>query len=67
MNYRNPAYITEDKAWNFFAYDVAALCAHNAGAHELALEYGKQALELSPDDPRLKENLDWYLKALGER
>ena len=66
MSYRHPAYITEDKAWNFFAYDIAALCAHHCGAHKLAVEYGQQALDLLPDDPRLEENLAWYLKALNE-
>lgn len=66
MTRKHPAYITEDKAWNFFIYDIAALCAHNAGAHVLAVEYGKQALELYPGDQRLSDNLSWYLKALGE-
>jgi len=66
MDFKHPAYITEDKAWNFYIYDIAALCAHNCGAHDLALSYGQKALDLFPEDPRLQENMSWYMKALNE-
>lgn len=60
MANKNPSYVSEDGAWNHRPYDIAALCAYNIGAKELSLEYGIKALELSPDDKRLQDNLNWY-------
>ena len=60
MANKNPSYVSEDGAWNHRPYDIAALCAYNINAIELAAEYGVQALLKDPDNQRLKDNLKWY-------
>lgn len=60
MTNKNPMYVSDDGAWNHRPYDIAALCAYHIGAKELSLEYGIKALELSPDDKRLQDNINWY-------
>lgn len=40
--------------------DSAALAAWNTGKTEQAVAYGEEAVRLSPNDSRLKENLRWY-------
>lgn len=47
-------------AWGALAYDYIALAAYNLGLYNRALDYGKQALALSPQDQRLKNNLSFY-------
>lgn len=47
-------------AWSYYIYDYAALAAHYMGLKDIALMYGKQALELNPEDDRLKSNLEFY-------
>lgn len=42
------------------ACDYAAIAAYNAGNKELALQYGKKALELNPSNERLQGNIAWY-------
>lgn len=57
---KNPTYISENKAWNFYIYDIAALCAYNIGNKDLAISYGEKALSMDKDNDRLRENLNWY-------
>jgi len=52
----------DDRVNGFLPYDYAAIAAHNLGKKKEAVEYGKKALALAPDDLRLKRNLDFYLE-----
>jgi glycosyltransferase involved in cell wall biosynthesis len=45
-------------------YDVLALAAYQCEDYEPALKAGLKAAELS-DDPRIKENLNWYKKKVN--
>jgi len=47
-------------AWSAAPYDLAAIAAWNLGQPDDAIRYGKEALALSPNDERLKANLEWY-------
>jgi tetratricopeptide (TPR) repeat protein len=58
-------YLCEEFAWNSNPYDLAALAAYNLKKYELALEYGKIAVSLSPSDERLAANLAYYLAAVA--
>ena len=49
--------------WNA-SWDWAAISAANLGLMHKAIEYGIKALELSPNDKRLKNNLNLYRKSL---
>lgn len=57
-------YLCEDFAWGALPWDLAALSSYHLGKHEEAVNYGKRATELSPNDERLKANLAYYLAAV---
>jgi len=57
---RSRSYINEAASWGERPYDLAALAAWRLGLYDLALDYGRRALSLRPEDPRLRENLRWY-------
>jgi tetratricopeptide (TPR) repeat protein len=58
-------YLCEAEAWGSSPYDLAALAAHSLGYHREAAQYGTKALELAPDNERLKGNLVFYTDALA--
>jgi glycosyltransferase involved in cell wall biosynthesis len=57
---RPRTYITEAESWGALPWDLAALAAWYLGLREKALYYGSRAVELRPDDERLRENLRYY-------
>lgn len=58
------AYLNESWAWGFLPYDFAAVSAYYLHFYDKALEYGKKALELAPEDVRLAGNLKFYEEAV---
>jgi len=59
-------YLCEEHAWGFLPHDLAAISAHNLGFLDQAILYGRAALELSPEDQRLKNNLEAYETEMKE-
>ena len=57
---RSGSYINDPACWGSDPYDLGALAAYYLGLKPLALEWGQQAIELSPDDARLRKNLEYY-------
>jgi len=57
---RDLAFISEEWAWTHTPYDLIAVAAWNLGAYETAVEYGKKAVEITPNDERLQTNLKFY-------
>lgn len=53
-------YLCEGPAWSWVPYDLAAISCYKLGMFDEAYEYGKKAVEASPSDARLVENLAWY-------
>jgi glycosyltransferase involved in cell wall biosynthesis len=55
-------YMCEEESWGWAPWDLAAIALWNLGGEHKAraAEYGAKALELSPNDERLKENLRYY-------
>lgn len=55
-------YLCEEFAWGALPYDLAAISAYNLGIYdkEEIVYFGEKALELSPNDERLKKNLEYY-------
>jgi glycosyltransferase involved in cell wall biosynthesis len=53
-------YLNEPRAWGALPHDLAAIASYNLGAKEDALTYGQQALTISPNDERLKKNVEFY-------
>lgn len=54
------AYLNEAWAWGAYPYDLAAISAFNLGNVAEAIEYGQTAVDLDPDNERLKNNLAFY-------
>lgn len=57
-------YTCDPAVWGHWPHDLAAISAFKIGLYRLAAKHGKLAVELSPDDDRLKANLDHYTAAL---
>lgn len=55
-----PAHTMNPAAWTFLAEDLVALSAYRLGLKEEAIKYGELALEMQPNEERLKENLRFY-------
>jgi tetratricopeptide (TPR) repeat protein len=56
-------YTAEPAAWGSWPHDLAAISAYRLGLKDAAIEHGRLAVEHSPDDVRLAENLKWYMGA----
>ena len=50
------SYINENFCWDSTIYDISSICCYNLGMFEESLENINKAIELNPDDDRLKEN-----------
>lgn len=61
---RGRTYINEAESWGAKPYDLAAVAAYYAGLYDKAFAYGREALALSPNNARLKTNLEYYEKAI---
>ena len=55
---RTGSYLLEPEAWGAPLYDLGAIACYRLGMYEKSREYAEKALELRPDDPRLKSNLE---------
>lgn len=53
-------YLCEDFAWGYLPWDLAAIANYYEGNKESALNCGRVALELEPDDERLQANMKFY-------
>ena len=54
---REKIYTVDPKVWGPLTHDYASIAAWNLGLYELALKHAKLAVELDPDDLRLRQNL----------
>lgn len=57
---RNMDYTVNPRSWGYLPHDMLALAAYHLNHPAVAIEHGKKALELAPDDDRLKRNLEFY-------
>jgi len=58
-------YLCESHAWGASPHDLAAISAHHLGLHKEAAQHGTNALNLEPDNERLKANLSFYADAIA--
>jgi glycosyltransferase involved in cell wall biosynthesis len=59
-------YLCEEFAWGYAPYDYACIASYQLGEFEKALGYAQKALEFSPDDERLKKNVEVSFNALNQ-
>jgi glycosyltransferase involved in cell wall biosynthesis len=64
---REKVYTVDPIVWGSAPHDYAAIAAWNLGLYDLALKHAKIAVDLSPDDLRLRQNLEWCEKSVKER
>lgn len=55
---KSGSYLLEPESWGYEPYDLGAISAYKLELYELSCEYAKKALELSPNNIRLKNNLE---------
>lgn len=60
---KSMGYPNECFAWDYTPYDLAALGSHYLGMQEKAIKFSLKAMELAPNDERLKTNHKFYTKA----
>lgn len=65
VTHRTDGFTQDPAAWEWPAYDLAALAAYNAGLYQQAVAYGQQALDQAPDDQRLQMNQNFYKDRLN--
>lgn len=53
-------YTMNPDVWGMLPHDLAAIAAHHLGLKNEAIRHGKIALELEPENERLKSNLKYY-------
>ena len=58
-------YLCEEEAWGHAPHDYLAIAAHKLGKHAEAILHGKTAIELAPEEEkiRLASNLSFYVAA----
>lgn len=64
ITHRPLSYLSHSRCWGSLPYDLAAIAAWRLGLYPLAVEYGRQALAMEPEDPRLRENMNHYTQSL---
>jgi len=53
-------YTMDPEVWGHKPHDLLAIAAHHLGLKEEAKEHGQIAVDLCPNDERLKNNLEFY-------
>jgi tetratricopeptide (TPR) repeat protein len=66
INDKMAVYLNEAEAWGYLLEDFAALASYRLGMYKEAIEHGEKALEIEPDDERLKKNLFYYKNAMSK-
>ena len=61
---KEEVYTMDPSVWGEKPYDLASIAAYNLGLIDQAVNYCKKALELAPDEPRLKANLQYMEQEL---
>lgn len=59
ITHREKLYTVDPEVWGAAPHDMASIAAWNLGLYSLALEHATKAVELSPDDFRLRQNLEF--------
>ena len=61
---RQEHHLVKPEVWEWWGYDLMALASHNLGQSQKALQYGQIAVDNSPNDQRLRNNMDFYRKGI---
>jgi glycosyltransferase involved in cell wall biosynthesis len=64
--HRTGSYLDDGSCWGFRLFDLGAIAAWHLNAMDLAVQWGQKALELDPNNQRLKDNLDFFVRRREE-
>lgn len=64
--HRTGSYLDDPSCWGYRLFDLAAIAAWRLDAMDFAVQKGRKALELDPNNQRLKNNLDFYIRRREE-
>lgn len=56
---REMVYTCDPQVWGHWPHDLASIAAYHLGMKDIALEQAKLAVSMSPDDLRLRKNLQY--------
>lgn len=62
MKNKDLVYTMDPSVWGAKPHDLLAISAYHLGLKNDAIEHGRIALELDPDNTRLQNNLTYYLE-----
>ena len=57
ITHKELVYTVDPAVWGFAPHDLASIAAWNMGLRPLALEHARKAVDMAPDDLRLRQNL----------
>jgi len=60
VKHRALVYSNDPEAWGALPHDLAAISAWRLGLSDEAIRHGNAAVEIDPNDERLKNNLEWF-------
>jgi glycosyltransferase involved in cell wall biosynthesis len=63
---RTGSYLDDGSCWGFRLFDLGAIAAWHLNTMDLAVQWGQKALELDPNNQRLKNNLDFFIRRREE-
>ncbi|MFO1097865.1 MAG: FkbM family methyltransferase [Xanthobacteraceae bacterium] len=64
--HRTGSYLDQNDCWGFRLFDLGATAACHLDLMDRAVEWGKKALELEPNNRLLKNNLDSFMRHRAE-
>ena len=66
IEHRPRTYICEPAAWGSLPHDLRSIALYHTGQRSAALEAARKALELEPENQRLRDNAAFFAQAVGE-
>jgi glycosyltransferase involved in cell wall biosynthesis len=64
--HRTGSYLDDPHCWGFRLFDLGAIACWRVNMMDRAVEWGQKALELDPNNQRLKNNLDFFYRRREE-
>lgn len=64
---RELSYISSPECWSALPYDYLSICYHFLNKPNQSVYYASKAIELSPNDERLKNNLNLFISVLNNQ
>ena len=64
--HRTGSYLDDNHCWGVRLFDLAATAASQLNLTDRAVDWGQKALDLDPDNTRLENNLELFVRRRGE-